>query len=121
MRPKIANLLNEDWPRLGGGIADIRRLPAARSGRTGGSGRGIYRHRAAAAAVAFGVAVSPKPNVLIVTLIGYSVAEVAGALAATLAMCGPSAVLACHVSRLLTRSGHSRRLNRGCLGFAGVV
>ncbi len=64
---------------------------------------------------------SPKPNVLIVTLIGYSVAEVAGALAATLAMCGPSAVLACHVSRLLTRSGHSRRLNRGCLGFAGVV
>ena len=35
---------------------------------------------------------SPGPNVLIVTLIGYSVAGVAGALAATLAMCGPTAV-----------------------------
>lgn len=32
---------------------------------------------------------SPGPNVLIVTLIGYSVAGIAGALAATLAMCGP--------------------------------
>ena len=34
---------------------------------------------------------SPGPNVLIVTLIGYSVAGVAGALVATLAMCGPTA------------------------------
>ena len=34
---------------------------------------------------------SPGPNVLIVTLIGYSVAGVAGALAATVAMCGPTA------------------------------
>jgi chromate transporter len=32
---------------------------------------------------------SPGPNVLIVTLIGYSVAGIAGALAATVAMCGP--------------------------------
>jgi Chromate transporter len=37
---------------------------------------------------------SPGPNVLIVTLIGYSVAGVLGALAATLAMCGPTAILA---------------------------
>ena len=37
---------------------------------------------------------SPGPNVLIVTLIGYSVAGIAGALAATLAMCAPTAVLA---------------------------
>ena len=37
---------------------------------------------------------SPGPNVLIVTLIGYSVAGVAGALVATLAMCVPTAVLA---------------------------
>ena len=44
---------------------------------------------------------SPGPNVLIVTLIGYSVAGVAGALAATLAMCGPTAILAYYVSRLL--------------------
>jgi len=51
---------------------------------------------------------SPGPNVLIVTLIGYSVAGVAGALAATLAMCGPSAVLAYYVSGLLRRSSHSR-------------
>ena len=35
---------------------------------------------------------SPGPNVLIVTLIGYSVAGIAGALVATVAMCGPTAV-----------------------------
>ena len=51
---------------------------------------------------------SPGPNVLIVTLIGYSVAGIAGALVATLAMCGPTTVLAYYVSRLLARSGHSR-------------
>ncbi|MBO4226179.1 chromate transporter [Bradyrhizobium neotropicale] len=51
---------------------------------------------------------SPGPNVLIVTLIGYSVAGIAGALAATLAMCGPTALLAYYVSGLLTRSRHSR-------------
>jgi len=51
---------------------------------------------------------SPGPNVLIVTLIGYSVAGIAGALAATLAMCGPTAILAYYVSRLLERSRHSR-------------
>jgi len=51
---------------------------------------------------------SPGPNVLIVTLIGYSVAGVGGALAATLAMCVPTAVLAYYVSRLFTRSSHSR-------------
>ena len=51
---------------------------------------------------------SPGPNVLIVTLIGYSVAGVTGALAATLAMCVPTAVLAYCVSRLLARSSHSR-------------
>lgn len=51
---------------------------------------------------------SPGPNVLIVTLIGYSVAGIAGALAATLAMCGPTAVLAWYVSRLLKRAASSR-------------
>jgi chromate transporter len=51
---------------------------------------------------------SPGPNVLIVTLIGYSVAGVAGALAATLAMCVPTAVLAYWVSRVLRRSTRSR-------------
>ena len=51
---------------------------------------------------------SPGPNVLIVTLIGYAVAGVAGALTATLAMCGPTAILAYYVSRFLGRSSHSR-------------
>src|SRR6202045_4846941 len=49
---------------------------------------------------------SPGPNVLIVTLIGYSVAGVAGALVATLALCGPTAVVAYYVSRLLKQSTH---------------
>jgi chromate transporter len=51
---------------------------------------------------------SPGPNVLIVTLIGYAVAGFGGALAATLAMCVPTAALAYYVSRLLGRSSHSR-------------
>ena len=51
---------------------------------------------------------SPGPNVLIVTLIGYSVAGVAGALTATLAMCGPTAILAYYVSRLLGRHRQDR-------------
>lgn len=50
---------------------------------------------------------SPGPNVLIVTLIGYHVAGIAGALVATLAMCGPSAVFAYFVSSMLTRSSQS--------------
>jgi chromate transporter len=68
--------------------------------------------------------------VLIVTLIGYSVAGVAGALVATLAMCGPTAILAYYVSRLL-RSRHSRRptiiqaalvpLSIGLMGASGLI
>lgn len=46
---------------------------------------------------------SPGPNVLIVTLIGYAVAGFTGALVATLAMCVPAAVLAYYVSGLLRR------------------
>jgi chromate transporter len=38
--------------------------------------------------------VAPGPNVMLVTLIGYHVAGIAGALVATVAMCGPTAVLA---------------------------
>jgi chromate transporter len=49
---------------------------------------------------------SPGPNVLIVTLIGYYVAGIAGALIATLAMCLPTALIAYGVSRLLSRSKH---------------
>jgi chromate transporter len=51
---------------------------------------------------------SPGPNVLIVTLIGYSVAGLTGGLAATLAMCVPTAVLAYYVSGLMRRSSNSR-------------
>src|SRR3981189_3743170 len=51
---------------------------------------------------------SPGPNVLIVTLIGYCVGVAAGALVATLAMRGPLAILANFVSPLMTLSSHSR-------------
>jgi chromate transporter len=74
---------------------------------------------------------SPGPNVLIVTLIGYSVAGVAGAMAATLAMCGPTAILAYYVSRLLRRSSHSPwpaiiqaalvPLSIGLMGASGLI
>lgn len=58
---------------------------------------------------AFAIAqLSPGPNVLIVTLIGYSVAGVAGAAAATVAMCGPTAVLAYFVSRWLSNVRDAR-------------
>jgi chromate transporter len=50
---------------------------------------------------------SPGPNVLIVTLIGYAVAGFGGALVATLAMCVPTAALAYYVSRLLRRQTKS--------------
>jgi chromate transporter len=74
---------------------------------------------------------SPGPNVLIVTLIGYSVAGVTGALVATLAMCVPTAVLAYLVSHLLSRSSHSRwpaiiqaalvPLSIGLMGASGLI
>ena len=74
---------------------------------------------------------SPGPNVLIVTLIGYSVAGVAGALIATLAMCVPTAVLALFVSRLLARSSRARwpaivqaalvPLSIGLMGASGLI
>jgi len=43
--------------------------------------------------------VSPGPNIIIVTLIGYHVAGLAGAAVATIAMCGPTCVLAFVVAR----------------------
>jgi chromate transporter len=47
--------------------------------------------------------VAPGPNVMIVTLIGYHVAGLSGALVATLAMCGPTAVLAHFLGRTWDR------------------
>ncbi|MGJ4994290.1 chromate transporter [Bradyrhizobium sp. HKCCYLS3077] len=51
---------------------------------------------------------SPGPNVLIVALIGYSVAGVAGAAVATIAMCGPTAVLSYLVCRWLGNARDAR-------------
>jgi chromate transporter len=44
--------------------------------------------------------VTPGPNVIVVTLIGYQAAGLAGALVATLAMCGPTCVFAFYVGRV---------------------
>ncbi|MGE3149609.1 MAG: chromate transporter [Pseudorhodoplanes sp.] len=46
---------------------------------------------------------SPGPNVIIVTLIGYHVAGFLGAFVATVAMCGPTCFAAYCFSRLWTR------------------
>ena len=46
---------------------------------------------------------APGPNVMIVTLIGYHVAGIWGAIVTTLAMCGPTAVLAAYLSRTWDR------------------
>jgi chromate transporter len=46
---------------------------------------------------------TPGPNLIIVTLIGYHVAGVPGALVTTLAMCGPSGVFAFLVGRASDR------------------
>ena len=74
---------------------------------------------------------SPGPNVLIVTLIGYSVAGMLGALVATIAMCVPTAVLALIVSRFLTRASEARwpgivqaalvPLSIGLMGASGFI
>jgi chromate transporter len=74
---------------------------------------------------------SPGPNVLIVTLIGYTVADISGALVATLAMCVPTAVLAYYVSRFLRQRSQSRwpaliqaalvPLSIGLMGASGLI
>jgi chromate transporter len=46
---------------------------------------------------------SPGPNVIIVTLIGYHVAGIAGAAVATTAMCGPTCLVAFYISRVWDR------------------
>ena len=51
---------------------------------------------------------SPGPNILIVTLIGWDVAGLAGALVATLAMIGPTSVLAYFVGRVWHRFREAR-------------
>src|SRR5688572_3769215 len=51
---------------------------------------------------------APGPNVLIVSLVGWKLAGVPGALAATAAMCAPSSVLAFIIGRLAHRFERSR-------------
>src|ERR1700739_1811137 len=47
---------------------------------------------------------SPGPNVVIVTLIGYQVAGIVGGLVATFAICGPAAILAGVIGRTFERA-----------------
>jgi chromate transporter len=47
---------------------------------------------------------APGPNVIFVTLIGYHVAGILGALAATLGMCAPACLLAYTVGRIFDRT-----------------
>ena len=49
---------------------------------------------------------APGPNVMIVTLVGYHVAGMWGAVVTTLAMCGPTAALAAYLSRTWDRFRH---------------
>lgn len=46
---------------------------------------------------------APGPNVLVVSLIGWKVAGIPGALVSTLGMCGPSSLLSFYVARLWHR------------------
>lgn len=52
--------------------------------------------------------VTPGPNVIIVTLIGYHVAGLGGAVVATLGMCGPACAFALFVGRVWDRFKHAR-------------
>ena len=75
--------------------------------------------------------VTPGPNMIIVTLIGYEVAGVLGALVATAAMCGPSCVLAFYAGgvwdrfkyaqwRILAQTG-LLPISIGLIGASGFV
>jgi len=53
---------------------------------------------------------APGPNVMVVSLMGWHVAGIAGLLVATAAMTGPPCLLAFGMSRLMRRAGQSRWL-----------
>ncbi|HLZ28900.1 MAG TPA: chromate transporter [Chloroflexota bacterium] len=63
----------------------------------------------------------PGPNILVVSLIGWHLAGVPGALVALLAMCGPSSVLALVVARVLHSSGAARWRYRVQTGLAPLT
>ena len=58
--------------------------------------------------------VTPGPNVIVVTLIGYHVAGILGAMVATLAMCGPTCTFAFFAGRAFERF-------RGTAGHAALA
>jgi chromate transporter len=51
---------------------------------------------------------SPGPNVIVVTLIGYHVAGIAGAAVATVGMCGPTCLMAFFIARVWDRFKDAR-------------
>lgn len=52
---------------------------------------------------------APGPNIIIVTLIGFHIAGMPGALVATFAVCAPTCVLAYHFGGVWERFKHARR------------
>jgi len=50
---------------------------------------------------------APGPNVLIVSLIGWKLAGITGAIVSTIGMCGPTSLLAFGVGKLWDRFSHS--------------
>jgi chromate transporter len=52
--------------------------------------------------------VTPGPNVIVVTLIGFHVAGIAGALVTTLAMCGPTCIFAFFIGSVWDRFKDAR-------------
>jgi chromate transporter len=50
---------------------------------------------------------APGPNMLVVTLIGWQVAGITGAVAATIGICGPSCVLSYFVASIWFRFRHA--------------
>ncbi len=69
--------------------------------------------------------VTPGPNVILVTLIGWYVAGLPGAVAGTLLMCVPMGAAACYVSTISSRFQHARpriAIQRGLAALAvGIV
>jgi chromate transporter len=63
----------------------------------------------------------PGPNILFVSLIGWSVAGVPGALVAVAAMCGPSSLLALGVARALRSTRMARLRFRVQRGFSPLT
>ncbi len=64
---------------------------------------------------------SPGPNMLVVALIGWQVAGVAGLLVATLAMCTPSCLLAFAVSRARERLAGARFVRAAQAGLLPIA